>query len=783
MRPEHLSAGPGAELDNEVAIAEVLGGPGKLHICTAPTGTGKTYEMAVRVVEDVREGAVPIAAMPSKRGIDQLTDEIQTASGGETADDLGIVVYRRDGASPSEADDADDQEESRKQKGTHLCEAAGVIFSFPGYSHRRGDSLEWFGFVRQLAQMKTRPLSDWSEEMRPCVEAFLAREIRVYIDECDAYMTSLLRILQLDRRMLSVKKRGWSRRTAITVNKCPGFTGQGSCLQCELHTEALRGRIDAFSQYAILTSTYPTDPLPERFDKIDSRRALSAMTTPLPTFELPLGGFTWTPLKQTVTEPTIPPPEAYTHKLEPHDVHNPEKILEDLIRYAFRPTIVRHMPHTGDQILSAQTCREIEMAEISERARERAEEAFADVEADDYFIGDEPPRSEAQEARHRALLDMARDLKYPSYGCEARYLQLADLGPIGWMAHFADRVRLVGASMPAWGLEMLARGFGLDEVLLTDIPSRERLLDGVLVLDVHWDLKPAQLEQIAAHVIDSGERPLLFFGFDDRAEAFVQTHQQLSLAYFGHGSTSNGLVAPGLTELPKQRGIASYVRSAIGSSANLPQYRVNIIDSTTHSPTFTLLLPAEITDEAVDEARKLAREELMRQPGGRNLRLDPECEEPQRRVIIFHNPETDPESGEPIPPPPAVLSSISSRVKAGGFKIRDVTHSVPYICTLIDEWLREGTATAEEPKKARNKKSPAQRRRETAADREAREAEKRIERREAVLARLQALREAGAVWRDARRSKGVNTPIMTWFSAEERTLLRKLYQDGAALAL
>ena len=463
------------------------------------------------------------------------------------------------------------------------------------------------------------------------------------------------------------------------------------------------------------------------------------------------------------------------------------------------------MPHTDDFLLSAEECREIDAAVEAKQARDAAERAFGGLKnavgAGNAFGHAESPEAQAArkaaETRQADLLMLDAMRQFPSYACETRHLQLADMAPLGWMHSFADAVRFVGAAMPEWGRGLVAKAFGQESVEVVEVPSRQRLLDGLLVIDVTWERTPSQLEQLAARVIDAGERPLIFFGFAERVAGFLETHQQLSLASYEHGKTSNALTAPGLTDLPEQRGIVSYVRSAIGASANLPQFRVNIIDSIVHSPTFTLLLPEEITPEAVVEARRKARIEMLRQPAGRNLRLDAEKvthpdgrEEwvvkpgPQRRVIIFHNPERTPQPEcKPLPPPPEVLAGIRERTKPGGFRFLTVRHSAPYIATAIDEFLATREVLTREPVKERKAQSKAQRRRESAEDRQRREAEKKSERRNAVLERLEEERSKGAKWTEAKRSKGVNSPIQTWFTAQERTTLKKLYNDGAALEL
>jgi hypothetical protein len=245
------------------------------------------------------------------------------------------------------------------------------------------------------------------------------------------------------------------------------------------------------------------------------------------------------------------------------------------------------------------------------------------------------------------------------------------------------------------------------------------------------------------------------------------------------------MAAPGVRDLPEQRGLVSYARSAIGSAANLPDYRVNVVDMAVHSPTHALMLPAEITATEVARAQEDNREELLRQPVGRTLRIDPQVDGPQRRVIVLHNPDRNPDTGEPYPIPDPVLVGIAGRTQPEKMLVVPVIKSVPFLMDCVDEFLATGSVTSSEKMGNSREMGQAALLRETAEERDARvaaaEEETRAERRAAVLERLEEERQAGSKWHLARRSAGVKKPIMTWFTAEERDLLRQLYNDGSDL--
>jgi len=326
---------------------------------------------------------------------------------------------------------------------------------------------------------------------------------------------------------------------------------------------------------------------------------------------------------------------------------------------------------------------------------------------------------------------------------------------------------------------------------IQEISSSERLMDAVLLLDVQFQLRPSQIEALAGLAEELGTRALIFMGLKEKAERFVAAHQKTGLVSFHEGATKSELMAPGLTEIAPRAGTVSYLGSAIGQGANMGDHAINVVDSQSYSPTHALVLPEEFDEGDVDYAVARAREQRMIQPAGRNLRRHGEGL--QYRVVIAHNPDLEwvvnPHTGKgaraPLPVPPAVVRAIAERVTQVNGKPRlqvvRVTYSFSYLCEAIREFLDSGRVTNTEPPKLRKRQSKAERARgvPSLADPE----ERRREKRWGVLISLEERRADGMKWKVARRSKGIESPLERYFTAEERDTLRRRYQEGAVLEM
>jgi hypothetical protein len=456
----------------------------------------------------------------------------------------------------------------------------------------------------------------------------------------------------------------------------------------------------------------------------------------------------------------------YRQRLGRDDPHIPEFAMRDLIDSSLTPLMFRCMPHTDDRIVSPDEIR-------------TASQKLKDVKDWGAIMPKEQAEKMVQEAN-----ELLAETKFPAYPCEVRGIQIIDLASLGWMLLYSQRLAFLGATVPHWAERAIVAAGGAKPDVVR-VPTRDRLMDATLIVAPRFKLTSLQLEQIVAAMQEDGEKSLCFFPFKDQAQSFLETHQHLGLVGFFEGATGDALSAPGLRNLTVQSGLVSYTGSAISAAANLPDHRVNIVSMQTWAPMWATVPPEGRLDaDAIRETQQRARIDALIQPVGRNLRPDG-TDRPQYRVAVLHDPDIALEEGDdgklrraPQPPPEEVVRAVRNRTQPGRTIELPVTWSVAYVVEAVREFLETGQVTRSEPVRDREQQSRAQRDRETPEEKEQRKEAKRQERRNAVFVRLEELRSQGKTWSEAKRASGVQSPMQTWFSKQEQSMLGRQYRKG-----
>jgi hypothetical protein len=283
------------------SIREALRSDSRFMMVLSPTGSGKTYESALLILECIKAQKPIIYVAGNRTDQEAIKDLIEELSGKKT-EELFLQILR--GGSRVE-------EEIASDGSVKISESTLAIVTHRTYLLRKGISTLFFNVLKWIRESK----------------AF------VIIDECDNYLTALSNIIDIGGRYICHKAKGAEFSTFRYRSVCPAFDKSGSCEKC----------------YYIQSQIYMvnTHNIPELEAKltIDEREIGKQEKLVLPhinfTKEAQIEEMT---IKQIEKHPTFLERKRFNFALPRDEYHKFDIAFKDMIESSFCPVVYKALP-------------------------------------------------------------------------------------------------------------------------------------------------------------------------------------------------------------------------------------------------------------------------------------------------------------------------------------------------------------------------------------------------------------------------------------------------------